>query len=354
MELVLSEEHEMVQRAARDFVASRSSLRRVKAGGWSRELWAEMARLGWLGLTMPEEHGGSGAGHVYAMVVGEELGRGLMPEPWLATVLLGAGALAATGHTAHLPAIAAGERLVALAYEEPGMRFAWERAATTFSGGVLRGEKVLVMGGASADWLVVTARGDDGLVLAIVAAQAPGVTVVPQRRLDGRDCALVRFDAARAEPLGPAAALAPALDAATIGLCAEMLGGMEAAFDMTIEHLKTRVQFGVPIGTFQALQHRAAHLFCDIELARAAVWSAHALLDSGADARALARAASLAKAKCSEVYMNVAHEAIQMHGGIGMTEEHDIGLYLKRARVAEMTFGDAAYHRDRYARLNGF
>jgi alkylation response protein AidB-like acyl-CoA dehydrogenase len=169
-------------------------------------------------------------------------------------------------------------------------------------------------------------------------------------RLDGRDAALVRLDGARGEKL-PGGDLGALLDRATIALCAEMLGNAEAALDMTSAHLKSRVQFGVPIGTFQALQHRAARLFVELELMRAAVWSAHALLDAGGDVRA---AASVAKAKCSDAAILIGHEAIQMHGGIGMTEEHDIGLFLKRARVAEMTFGDAAFHRDRFATLTGF
>lgn len=141
------------------------------------------------------------------------------------------------------------------------------------------------------------------------------------------------------------------VDAGTVGLCAEMLGSMSAAFAMTLEYLKTRVQFGVPIGSFQALQHRAARLYVESELARSAVMFAHDALDGEGGT---ARAASAAKAKCSDAFLLVAHEAVQMHGGIGMTEEHDIGLYLKRARVAEMTFGDAAYHRDRFARVDGF
>jgi alkylation response protein AidB-like acyl-CoA dehydrogenase len=217
------------------------------------------------------------------------------------------------------------------------------------------------MGGANADWFVVSAATDEGITLLLVPRAADGVSVERQHRLDGRDAAIVRLDGVwvgadavvgevdRGLPL-----LARVIDRATVALSAEMLGLSSAAFDMTLDYLKTRVQFGVPIGSFQALQHRAARIFVEIELARSAVLLAHVALDVDANASAVARAASVAKAKCSDVAMLVAHEGIQMHGGIGMTDEHDIGLFVKRARVAEMTFGDAAFHRDRFARVEGY
>ena len=187
-------------------------------------------------------------------------------------------------------------------------------------------------------------------------ADARGVERQPLRLLDGRDAAqLGLFDVQpEARLSGGAPLLAHALDRGAIALAAEMVGGMSAAFQMTLDYLKTRVQFGVPIGSFQALQHRAARLFVEIELARSAVWRAAALLDDDAEDAAIALAASVAKAKCSDAFLHVAHEGIQMHGGIGMTDEHDNGLYLKRARVAEMSLGDARHHRDRFARLSGF
>jgi len=373
MNLVLSDEQEMVRTAARDFVASRSSLKRIRAlrdaGEFSRDLWREMADLGWLGLTAPEELGGSGLGYVAQMLVLEELGRGLCPEPFLSTILLGQAAILFGGSAAQrnelLPQVASGEKLVALACDEEGGRFELDHVTTkatpTGAGFTLRGTKGHVLGGASADLLVVTAMAGETLDLFLVPANGVGVERERERRLDGRDAAEVRLygvevpAAARLE--GGLPLLRRVVDRATIGLGAEMLGAMSAAFQMTLDYLKTRVQFGVPIGSFQALQHRAARLFVEIELARSAVWRAHALLDEPADLctdDAVARAASVAKAKCSETIMLVAHEAIQMHGGIGMTDEHDIGLFVKRARVAEMTFGDALFHRDRFAALNGF
>ena len=364
MDLVLSEEQKMLQRAARDFVTTRSPPGRVRGlreqGGFSRELWAEMAKLGWLDPELP-------AG--FSMVLHEELGRGLVAEPVLPCAVLAAGALVQGGTDAqkkeHLPAVAAGSRLMALAHQESGNRYSLDRVLTDAEkadgGWVLRGEKQQVMGGATADWLIVSAATDEGITLFLVAKGAKGLSVERQHRLDGRDAAIVKLDGVR---VGADAAvgevdkglplLERVVDRATAALSAEMLGLSNAAFDMTLEYLKTRVQFGVPIGTFQALQHRAAKIFVELELARSAVMLAHAAIDDDAGDVAVARAVSVAKAKCSEVAMLVAYEGIQMHGGIGMTDEADIGLYAKRARVAELTFGDAAFHRDRFARIDGF
>ena len=364
MDLVLSEEQKMLQRTARDFVSNRSSLKRVRGlrhpGGFSKELWSEMARLGWLDPELPPS---------FSMVVMEELGRGLVPEPLLPCVVLGGGVLRLGGTDAqkreHLPAIAAGERLVALAFQEARGRYALDRVETDSEraggGWVLRGEKHQVMGGATADAFVVSAATDEGLTLFLVPKSASGVSVERQHRLDGQDAAIVRLDGVRVsndavvgEPDRGLPLLESVIDRGTIALSAEMLGLSSAAFDMTLEYLKTREQFGVAIGTFQALQHRAAKLFVEIELTRSAVLLAHAALEDDASDAAVARAASVAKAKASDVAMSVTHEGIQMHGGIGMTDEHDIGLFVKRARVAEMTFGDAAFHRDRFARIDGW
>ena len=187
------------------------------------------------------------------------------------------------------------------------------------------------------------------------------MTVSREERVDGRSAASVRLDRVMVRQemrLGAGGRglrlLERVIDAGTAGLAAEMLGSMSAAFAMTLDYLATRVQFGVPIGSFQALQHRAARLYVETELARSAVMHASAMLDGLEGGAPVARAVSVAKAKCSDAFMAIAHEAVQMHGGIGMTDEHDIGLFLKRARVCEMTFGDAAYHRDRFARLSGF
>jgi alkylation response protein AidB-like acyl-CoA dehydrogenase len=369
MDLVLGEEQTLLKRAAKDFVAARSPLERARRAEVSRELWTEMAGLGWLGLVVPEEYSGTGLGHRYLMVVLEELGKALVPEPVVATALLGVTALDIGGSVAqckeHLPAIVRGERIFALAHQEAHARFALAAVDTTAEarggGFVLRGEKTHVEAGTIADQLLVTARAKDGVALFLVPAKAKGVTIVPQSRIDGRSAAIVRFEgvelAAGARLGAPEQGLAlveRVVDAGTVGLAAEMVGSMSAVLAMTLEYLKTRVQFGVAIGSFQALQHRAARLFVEVELARSAVMYAASVLDGLSATASARRAASVAKAKCSDAFMLVAHEAVQMHGGIGMTDEHVVGLYLKRARVAEMTFGDAAYHRDRFARLSGF
>jgi alkylation response protein AidB-like acyl-CoA dehydrogenase len=376
MDLVLSEERELLQQTTRDFVAARSSLRRIRAlrdtddrDGFSRDLWREMARLGWAGIVLPEEYGGLGLGYMDLMVVMEEFGRGLLPEPMLSTVLLGANAILLGGTDAqrreHLPAVATGERLLTLAWQEPGSRYDPQRVETRAerAGGAwrLRGDKIQVLDGTAADWLVVSARSGDGITLFLLRPGAPGVTVERQVRVDGRNAALlhladarVEVDGVLGEVDGGGPLLARVLDRATIALTAEMLGGMGAAFEMTVEYLKTRVQFGVPIGSFQALKHRAARMFVELELSRSAVMHAHRVLDEGRDDTAVARTASLAKARCSDAYMLIGNEGVQMHGGIGMTDEHDIGFFLKRARAAQLSFGDAAWHRARIARLDGY
>ncbi len=355
--LIFNDDHLMAQKAARDFVSARSPRKRAREGG--ADLLAEMAQLGWLGLTLPEDVGGAGADHLTQMAVFEELERGLVPDPVVAS-LFGATTILLGGspdqHRMHLPAIAAGTRLVAVAWQESGSRFSAEKPRAHVEDGRIFGQKIQVMGGMTADWLIVSAQIGDEVGLFLMPADTPRVVRGPQTLLDGRDVARISFDGVRGERLAYGeAVLARAIDRATIAVCAEMIGAAEAAFAMTLDYLKTRVQFGVPIGSFQALQHRAARLYVELELARSAVMRAHLSLDAPAASDvAIARAASVAKAKCSEVFLAVALEGVQMHGGIGMTDEHDIGLYLKRARVAEMTFGDADFHRDRFARLAGF
>jgi len=382
MALVLTEEQELLRDTARGFVGGRSSLKRIRAlrdgadgDGFSRDLWREMARLGWVGIVLPEEHGGLGLGYTELALVMEELGKGLAPEPMLSTVLLGANAILLGGpevqRAAHLPAVASGERLLALAHQEPHGRYdvhhVETRAERAGSGWALRGEKTQVLDGHVADLLVVSARTSrnvrdaEGITLFAIPPDAAGVAIQRQARLDGRNAAIVRLDGVRVDADavigdidrgGPL--LGRAIDRATIGLAAEMLGGMTAAFEMTVEYLKTRRQFDVPIGSFQALKHRAAKLFCELELARSSVMHAARTVDEGRDDAAVARAASLAKARCADAFILAGYEGVQMHGGIGMTDEHDIGLYLKRARVAEKTFGDSAWHRDRFAALDGY
>jgi acyl-CoA dehydrogenase len=380
VQLVLNEDQELIGKTAADFVKEKSPVARFRALrdandplGFSRALWKEMAELGWVGIVFPEEVGGAGLGLADLAVVLEALGRTLAPEPFLSTVLLAGRVLVRGGSEAQrrawLPGVVAGERVLALAQQEAGSRFDLRRVATRAeragAGWRLRGEKIQVLDAPGADALVVAARtagGDadaEGVTLFLVGRGAKGLEVVPQTRIDHRSAGLVRLAGVEVgpgdvvgEPERGGDLLEEAVDFATAGLCAEMLGGMAQAFELTLEHLKTRVQFGVPIGSFQALKHRAANCFMEIELARSCVLAATRAVDAGdAEAR---RLVSLAKARCSDAYVLVANEGVQMFGGVGMTDEYDIGLYMKRARVAELSFGDAAFHRDRWARLASY
>ena len=380
MQLALTEDQELLAKTAADFVAENSPVARVRklrdsadADGFSRKLWKQMAELGWVGIPFPEAYGGADMGLAELAVVLEELGRTLAPEPFLSCVLLGGQAVLRAGSDAQkdawLSGLVEGDKRIALANQEKGSRFDLRKIATRAvragAGYRLGGEKIAVLDGACADAFVVAARTDgadddrEGITLFLLPAGTAGLRVERQSRLDSRNAALVVLDGAEVGEDavlgalgGGLAVLEEIVDLATVGLCAEMLGSMSAAFQRTLEYLKQRQQFGVPIGSFQALKHRAAKLFIEIELCRSAVMAAARALDEG-EAEA-AKLVSLAKARCSDAAVLVANEAVQMHGGIGMTDEHEIGFYMKRARVAELTFGDGAYHRDRWARLSEY
>jgi acyl-CoA dehydrogenase len=380
MELVRSEDQELIAKTAADFVKEKSPIARVRQlrdtndpVGFSRALWKEMAELGWIGIPFPESVGGAGLGFADLAVVLEELGRSLAPEPFLSTVLLAGQALLLSGDEARakewLPRVCKGDAVLALAQQEAKSRYdlaaVETRAERAGKGFRIRGEKVQVLDGHVADAFVVVARtaggprDATGLTLLWVPKGAAGLTVTRQSRLDGRNVALVTLDgvevgpdAVLGDPDAGHALLARAVDRATVGLSAEMLGGMQQAFALTLAHLKSRQQFGVPIGSFQALKHRAANVYIEVELARSAVMAAARAVDQGAPD--LAKAVSLAKSRCSDAYVLATNEGVQMFGGVGMTDEYDIGFYMKRARAAELTFGDAAFHRARWATLSGY
>ena len=380
MQLLLTEDQELLAKTAADFVAEQSPVSRFRELrdsddplGFSKSLWKQMAELGWVGIPFPEEFGGAGLGLSELTVILEALGRNLAPEPFISTVLLAGEALLLGGSDAQkkrwIEPVAAGDAFLALAYQEVRGRYDLHRIATRAErngdGWRITGEKRHVIDGGAADALIVAARtaGDvsdaDGITLLLVEAGAKGVTLERQRRVDSRGAALVRLEAVEVgadavvgvEGQG-GALLEDAIDRATVGLCAEMLGAMSACFERTLEYLKQREQFGVPIGSFQALKHRSAEMYIEIELSRSTLMAAARAVDAGTDdARKLI---SLAKARCSDALILISNEGVQMHGGIGMTDEHDIGFYMKRARVAATTFGDAAWHRDRWARLSGY
>ncbi|MFP6626367.1 MAG: acyl-CoA dehydrogenase family protein [Deltaproteobacteria bacterium] len=377
MSLLLNEDQIMLKQSAEEFVRDKSPLSRLRGlregqgNGSSLSLWKEMAGLGWHGILVPEQYGGLGLGYTEMACVLEACGRTLAPEPLLSTLLLGANAVLLAGSEEQkseiLAAVAGGERLLALAYQERGSRYdplyCTTSAEKTEDGYLLSGQKTLVYDASSADFLIVSARlagaqaDAEGLGLFLVEADTPGLEIVAQSTMHLRPAALVKLNDVKVDAaarLGDEAGeiLGQVIDRATLGLCAEMLGNMQAAFDMTMEYLKTRTQFGVPIGSFQALKHRAACLFVEIELSRSAVMGACEAIDQGRED--FKEAVSVAKARCSDTAVLAGYEGIQMHGGIGMTDEHDIGFFAKRARGSELTFGDAAYHRDRFAGLQGF
>lgn len=375
---VLTEEQTMLRDAAKGWTTDSApvgALRKLRDGksgaSFDPATWAEMGQMGWAGVIVPEEHGGSAFGYLGLGLVLEETGRNLVASPLLSTALIAASALNLAGtdaqKSAWLDKIALGEAVATLAIDE-GSHHAPAKsalAATKSAGGfVLNGTKTFVLDGDAADLLIVAARtsgkpGDtDGLTLFLVPGDTAGVTRTHLALADSRGAARIEFkdvsvgaDAVLGEVDKGWAVLEPTLDRAYAGLAAEMLGTATAAFDITLDYIKTRTQFGQVIGTFQALQHRASKLFTDLETTRSCIEAALEAIDAGGDTRALA---SLAKAKATEVLHLASNEMVQMHGGIGMTDAHDSGLYMKRARVAEALLGGASFHRDRYARLQGF
>ena len=379
MSLVLSEEQELLRNTAREFLAKNSpvkAFRRLRDEqdpvGFSRSLWKEMGELGWAGIVLPEELGGAGLGYAELGVVLEECGRTLAATPLISTSLLGGNAVLLGGNDMQkkeiLPAVAKSERILALALQEGAHHAPYAiatRAEATSSGYRITGKKTFVLDGHVADSLVVVARvsgnsGErDGLSLFLVPKSARGLEVVRTIMVDGRNAAnltLSGVEVDRSALLGAAGRGADLLDAvldrATIGLAAEMIGTLTEAFERAIKYLKERKQFGVPIGSFQALKHRAANMFVEVELSRSIVLDALRAIDENRPD--VSQLASIAKARVSDAIHLIGNEAVQMFGGIGVTDEEEIGLFLKRARVAELTLGDAAYHRARFAALNGF
>lgn len=373
--LLLNDEQQMLSKTAHEFIRDRAPAARIRTfrdskdeTGFSRELWNEMAELGWLGLQIPEEYDGLGLGFFDLCVILEQSGRELMPEPFVSTLLLGTQALLLGGTEAQkkalLPGVASGEMFVTVGYEEAGSggdaANITTRARKSGGGFVLSGEKVQVLDGHLADRIIVsTMTSDAGCTLFLVDPAQTGVSVTRQFRIDGLNAAIVRLDEV---PVGSAdvvgaldggfALLQTVFDRAAVGLSAQMLGASEQAFQDTIEYIKEREQFGVPIGSFQALQHRAVSVYTELALTRSVVLAAARAVDDAPDD--VPRLASLAKATASETFMHAAKEAIQMHGGIGVTDEHDIGFYIKRAQATYMTFGKPSQHRQRWAELHGY
>ena len=324
--------------------------------GFDPAMWAQMADLGWTGIAIPEEFGGAGYGFFELSVLLEEMGRVLLPSPFFATTMLGAGAIVNAASQEQkkrlLPEIARGELRATLAFVEE--RGSWDAGAVALNASrtgdryLLSGSKWYVIDGASAQILVVAARtGGDDVGLFIVRPDAAGVSCHAMHTLDmTRKQAKIDFDNVEAELLGDAAggrdALTRTLLCAAVGLSAEMVGGAQRCLEMATDYAKARIQFGRAIGSFQAIKHKCANMLTDVEMARSAAFYAAWAATEAPDE--LAVATSIAKAKCSDVFSRVAAENIQIHGGIGFTWEHDAHLYLRRAKSSEIYLGDSAYH----------
>lgn len=379
MALALTEEQQLLRDTATQFFQERvpiANLRKLRDTkdplGFDRAVWKEMADLGFAGILISEKYGGTDFGPIGLGLVLEQAGRTLAASPLVSTVLLSGSAVQLAGNATQrqdiLSGIAAGELIMALAFEERPHHnpvHISTKAVSEGSGFRISGKKTFVLDGHVADRLIVAARtaGADtdkaGVTLFLVDPKAPGVKVTRTLMVDSRNAANIEFDnvAVPAESVlgsidGGNDVLTQTLDIARIGLSAEMLGLVQAVFDQTLAYLKERKQFGVTIGSFQALKHRAAIMFSEIELCRSVVLDALSALETRRND--VPQAASLAKARLSDTARLLTNEGLQMHGGMGMTDQFDIGLFMKRARVAAATFGDANFHRDRYAALEGF
>jgi acyl-CoA dehydrogenase len=379
MALVLNEEQRLLQDTAREFLNSNSPVEQLRGLrdkrdklGYDAATWQQMTDLGWASIILPEEYGGLDFGFLGLGAVIEETGHTLTASPLIASAVIGASAILLGGTESQkeslLPEIAAGRLTTALALEESNHHNPAGVAMPAVKDGddyLLSGKKYFVMDGHSADQLIVAARTGneagnvDGISLFLVDGNAAGITRTRTIMADSRNAANIEFDSVRipaANLLGEAghgwSVLERTLDRARIALAAEMLGSAWEAFERTVEYLKERDQFDVKIGSFQALQHRASIMFTELEMSKSVVLQALSTVDDSPEQLPLL--ASLAKARLNDLAKLVTNEAVQMHGGIGVTDELEIGFFLKRARVAMQLFGDSGFHKDRYAALCGY
>jgi len=379
MALVLNDEQTMLRDNARGFLAKNAPIAHLRAlrdkrdaDGFSRALWKDFVEMGWAGILVPQDYGGLGLGHVEAGVVMEELGHTLTPSPFLSTAVLAATAIARAGTDKqkenYLPKIVAGELIATLAIDEAAKHHPEKTAMTAARAGnsfKLSGAKTFVIDGHVANLVITVARtagkpGDTtGLTLFLVDANAPGLRAERTSTVDTHNAARLTFDSVNVgadNVLGKVDAggevLEGVLNVGRAAVAAEMVGASEEAFGRTVAYLKERKQFGKAIGEFQALQHRAAHLYCELEVTRSAVLKALQTLDDSFDSAG--PIVSVAKARAGLSATLAVQEAVQMHGGIGMTDEFDIGLFMKRVRVCQELFGDSNFHGDRLGRLNRY
>jgi len=379
MKLILTEEEQFLKDTAKNFAEERcpiSHFRSLRDNNdpnlWDKGIWKEMTTLGWPGILIPEEYGGSNFGISGISIILEECAKTLTPSPLFATGVLGAFSITKFGNDDqkqnYLPKISDGDLTTALAVDESSHHNPADTEMVAKKDGkkfILNGKKTFVIDGASADLLIVLARTSgnkgesSGLTLFLVDSNDNGIEKIKLDMADSRNYANINFNNVEVsdknilgdEETGGETA-ENILDIGRIAIASEMLGNAEAAFETTLDYLKQRKQFGVLIGSFQALQHRAAEMFCELELTKSSVMAAMKAADEGSNE--LQRLSSLSKTMAGETLHLVSNEAVQMHGGIGVTDEYDIGFFLKRARVAEQIFGSAKFHTERYANISGF
>ncbi|HCH21180.1 MAG: acyl-CoA dehydrogenase [Cellvibrionales bacterium] len=378
MPLALNEEQRMLRDTARDFLQNDAPVNLMRQlrddgneQGYSDELWHKMIEMGWPAVAIPEQFGGLGFGFIGAGAILQEAGKTLANSPFFNTVALGAAAIIHGGNEAQqqtlLPKIAAGELTLALAHEESNhhqSRGIQCQANVDGEQLMINGSKQFVAEGANADLLIVSLRTaepsdkKDGITLALIDPSTAGIKINRVNMIDSRNYAHIDFTnviVSAGNVIGELdnsqTLLDKTLDHGRICLAAEMLGGAQAMLDKTVEYLKDREQFGRKIGAFQALQHRAAYMFAELEIAKSAVIHALSAIDENQD---LALVASSAKTLANDCYRLITDEAVQMHGGIGLTDEMDIGFYLKRCRVSMQSLGDSGFHKNRFAKLNQF
>jgi alkylation response protein AidB-like acyl-CoA dehydrogenase len=371
MDFGFSEEQEMLRSSARDFLGKEAPMTFVRKmmeddRGFTDAQWKKMADLGWMGLVVPEQYGGSGLDFVDMVVVLEEMGRAVLPGPFFSTVILGGVAITDAGTDAqkqeYLPKMATGDLKVTLAQLEPSGRWDADGIALEAKrdGGafVLNGTKLFVPDGHVADLLIVAGRepgskGTDGISLFLVDAKAPGVGVTLLKTMDQTrkltEVVLKDVKVGADRVLGGATGqgwkqLDRIADRGKVGLCAEMCGGAQKVLEMSVEYAKVREQFGKPIGSFQAIQHKCANMLVEVESSKSVTYYAAWAVANDVDEAPLA--AAMAKAYCSDAYRHTAGEGIQIHGGIGFTWEHDMHIYFKRAKSSEVTFGDGTWNRE--------
>jgi len=379
MALLLNEEQQFLKDTAKEFLQKNASINHFRELrdskdeiGYSKDLWKEMAELGWAGILVSEEYGGSEFGMMGLGGILEETGRTLAPSPLFSTGLVGVSFLELAGtenqKQEYLPQIVSGDLTTAFALEE-GPRHSPTNISTTAKkegdGFVLNGQKTFVLDGHTADLIIVAARTEgeindsSGVTLFLLDKSAEGLKISRTKMVDSRNSSEISLSNIKVDGnqiLGEintgSQLIEEVLDRAQIGLASEMVGSALEAFERTLEYLKERKQFGSVIGSFQALQHRAAIMFTELELAKSAVVGALNAIDENSNDRS--RFASLAKFKAGETLHLVSNEAVQMHGGVGVTDEFDIGFFLKRSRVVEQIFGSSDYHIDRYATLSEY